>query len=526
MKDFLKKNIYQILVGLLSFIVLFPLFKSGYFSHQDDLQVIRIVEMRKCFSDFQIPCRWVPDMGWGNGYPLFNYYGVFTYYLGGLISFIFNYLVTAKILFGIALVLGSFGMYYFVSSYFKNNLAGFVSAVLYMFAPYKALDIYVRGALGEAMALTIIPFVFWFLYKIFEEPKSKKYFLFFVISLFFFLITHNIMTIVFLPFVLLFAVYLLFKNKFSNLKNLFFGFIISFLLSSFFLIPAFVEKDLVQTESLTRFELDFRANFVGFKQIFLDRSWGYGTSIPGPLGKMNFSAGTIHWIMAVLGSIFSPILGVIFLMSVFMMHNTSSFVWEAVPLLSYFQFPWRFLSLSIFISSILGGVFIYKLNKKYQLLGSVIIVIFTVIFNYSYFKPREYYLVTNEQKTSGELWEVQQKGALLDYLPKTALEPREKAVSNIEGLEIGSDYFKFNVNLDEKKEIEVPVFYFPNWAIYVNGVKIDIRHDNILGRIEFDLEKGGHEVVGKFKNTPIRNIANTLTLIGLVCFVIYIWKKY
>lgn len=540
----------QFVLFLLSFFVIWPLLRSGYFSHQDDLQVIRIVEMRKCFADFQIPCRWVPDMGWGNGYPLFNYYGVFTYYLGGIISYVFNYLVTAKTLFGIALVFGSFGIYYFVSKLFDNKFAGFVSSVLYLFAPYKALDVYVRGALGETMALAIIPFVFYFLLSLFDKKdennkRQKKYFILFVLSLFAFLTTHNIMNLVFLPVLIVFSLYLLIVNKFLNLKIIIAGFGLSFLLSSFFLLPAFLEKDLVQTESLTRFELDYRANFVSINSLFFDRSWGYGTSIPGPEGKMNFQIGTIHWLLSFVTFVYLVILSlkkkkidllglsifVVFVLSAFMMHNKSGVVWEQFKILEYFQFPWRFLSLSIFTSSILGGMLVSKLNSKYQLTLVFVISLLTVLLNFSYFKPREFYNITNLEKTTGESWELQRKGALLDYLPKTALEPREGAQSlpsivsgkaEVRDIRINSNSFEFNVNVLEKSEIEIPVFYFPNWEVMVNDKKIDIRHDNILGRIEFDLEKGEHVVSGKFRNTLVRNIGNTLTLVGLFSLIVFV----
>ena len=71
MVKFLNKHWIVVIIFILGLSVSQPLMKTGYFSHQDDLQVMRIFEMRKCFSDFQIPCRWVPDMGWGNGFPLF-----------------------------------------------------------------------------------------------------------------------------------------------------------------------------------------------------------------------------------------------------------------------------------------------------------------------------------------------------------------------------------------------------------------------------------------------------------------------
>src|SRR3989304_7893353 len=55
---------------------------KGYFNMHDDLQIMRQLEMEKCFLDRQIPCRWVPDMGYGFGYPLFNFYPPLPYLVG------------------------------------------------------------------------------------------------------------------------------------------------------------------------------------------------------------------------------------------------------------------------------------------------------------------------------------------------------------------------------------------------------------------------------------------------------------
>ncbi|MDP3918227.1 MAG: hypothetical protein Q8Q30_03580, partial [Candidatus Woesebacteria bacterium] len=161
MVKFVKKYWIPLLIFILGLSVSWPLMKFGYFSHQDDLQVMRIFEMRKCFSDLQIPCRWVPDMGWGNGFPLFNFYGVSTYYLGAIISYFVGFLNSSKILFFISLTVGSYGVYFLVKDLW-GKYAGLTSSILYLFAPYKALDIYVRGALSESMALAIIPFVLYF----------------------------------------------------------------------------------------------------------------------------------------------------------------------------------------------------------------------------------------------------------------------------------------------------------------------------------------------------------------------------
>ena len=173
MKKFFHNNWSLILIFTLSVLVVWPILMPGYFSHHDNLQAMRIFEMRRCFADFQIPCRWVPDMGFGNGYPLFNFYGPLSYYLGAVASFLLGYIWSAKLLFFLPLVFGGLGMYFLGKELF-GKIPGTVSAILYLFAPYRALDSYVRGAVGESFALAIIPLVYY-LYLRLIKTKEKKY---------------------------------------------------------------------------------------------------------------------------------------------------------------------------------------------------------------------------------------------------------------------------------------------------------------------------------------------------------------
>src|SRR3990167_11102036 len=107
-----------VILLVLTTLITWPLFLPGYFSHHDDLQVMRVFEMRKCLEDLQIPCRWVPDMGYGNGYPLFNYYNPLPYYIGGALSFFLPFIISAKILFFIPLFLAPVAMYFLAKEIF------------------------------------------------------------------------------------------------------------------------------------------------------------------------------------------------------------------------------------------------------------------------------------------------------------------------------------------------------------------------------------------------------------------------
>ena len=146
---FISKERWFLFGLLLSFILLWPLFVAPLFNIQDDEQLIRIQQMSVCLTDFQIPCRWVPDLGAGMGYPMFNFYGPLAYYVGAALYLLTgDLLFSAKAIYGISFV-GAYIFMYLAARKVWGNVGGFLSGVLYSFVPYHALNFYVRGAMGE-----------------------------------------------------------------------------------------------------------------------------------------------------------------------------------------------------------------------------------------------------------------------------------------------------------------------------------------------------------------------------------------
>ena len=143
-------------IGLILTLSLFwPLFWAPFFSHHDDVQIIRLYEMDKCIKDGQIPCRWVPDLGGLYGYPIFNYYAPLPYYVGEIF-----YLMTGSLIFSVKMMfvlpfVGSYIFMFLLARKFWGKLGGSLSAIFYSFAPYHALDFYARGAMGEMWALMV-----------------------------------------------------------------------------------------------------------------------------------------------------------------------------------------------------------------------------------------------------------------------------------------------------------------------------------------------------------------------------------
>src|SRR3989304_8667893 len=84
--SFLRSYWGLILVLIFSILTIRPLLSPGFFPMHDDTQVARVFEMAKSLSDGMFPVRWVEDLGYGAGYPVFNFYSALPYYIGGILT--------------------------------------------------------------------------------------------------------------------------------------------------------------------------------------------------------------------------------------------------------------------------------------------------------------------------------------------------------------------------------------------------------------------------------------------------------
>ncbi|MCJ7792887.1 MAG: hypothetical protein MUP45_02835, partial [Candidatus Marinimicrobia bacterium] len=96
----MKKYWGLLLVLLLSLGAIVPLFHPGFFPMHDDTQVVRVQQMAQALRDNQLPVRWVGDLGYGYGYPIFNFYAPLAYYVGAGFNLIgFGALQATKLMF-------------------------------------------------------------------------------------------------------------------------------------------------------------------------------------------------------------------------------------------------------------------------------------------------------------------------------------------------------------------------------------------------------------------------------------------
>ncbi|MDP3973528.1 MAG: 6-pyruvoyl-tetrahydropterin synthase-related protein [Candidatus Daviesbacteria bacterium] len=560
------KNNWQFWVGfVLTSSLLWPLCAAPLFSHHDDTTIIRLYEMDKCIKDGQIPCRWVPDLGNLYGYPLFNYYAPLPYYFGEIFYFLSgNLIFSVKIMFVVSF-LGAYVFMYLFGAKFWGKLGGSLSAIFYSFAPYHGLDFYVRGAMGEMWALMFFPLVVYLLIRL-KDKLSILNSLLLATSVALLITSHNLSAMIFLPIV--FLLYLLLFIEKKQIKFLLYGFaafLIGIFLSSFYLLPVLVERDLVHVETTTYGYFSYTEHFKGFKKLFLERDWGYGASVReipgGERDRLSYQIGWVHllgWILALVGayilrkkekrvSLIIIVSSFIIALAVFMVNPRSIFIWQAVEPLKYLQFPWRFLLIIIFLASFISGaVFLILKDQVKQKLIWLILVILVVTLNFSYFRPEKFIQTSDEDLLTGSNWERQIKRAILDYLPKSASEPpaelaRERyqlltGDSFIYDFKQGSNWFSFKTNTNTHTIIRLSQYYFPKWKIFIDGKETLIDYkNNSLGLMTIILGEGNHIVEGRLYDTPIRTIANLLTSVSALIVVIFLllhipitrsWIKY
>ena len=305
---------------------------------------------------------------------------------------------------------------------------------------------------------------------------------------------------------------------------------------------------MAHVETLLLGYFNYINHYVSLKQLLFETQWSYGTSEVGPYDDILLSVGFLHWILPIVSILTLATLKkkhaiLVFSLtlsgwiSLFMTHSKSAFIWDNIKILSFVQFPWRFLALSTFFFSFASGSLVLAIKdirlKKYWL---TFLIAMTFFLYRSYFTPRVWLDVNDQEKFSGESWQRQQTISIFDYLPIYAEKPPgSKAPDEPEIIEgeadilsgrKGSDWQEWNVKvLSQKVVLRLGLFYYPNWIVSVDKKIAPINYENNVGAIDVEVYRGDHTIFAKLKNTPIRSVSNTVTLVSLILIPIYLRRS-
>jgi hypothetical protein len=533
------------IIFLLSFAATWALFVPGYFGASDDVHIAWLYEMDYLVKIGQFPPRFVPDLSFGFGYPLFNFVFPLPYYLGEIFHLVgFNLVDSTKIVFGLTIPLSMIGMY-LLGKKFTTPIISLSMAVLYGYAPYRALDLYIRGAFGEIVALVFLPWLVWVVCGILDSGASilhrRRLSYLGAIVLAGFILSHNISAYMFLPWLgilaLIFVVFDI-KSFRINIINLGIMFGVGLVGSSYFWIPALVESRLMKYDTVFKF-ID---HFPTLRQL-VTPYWGYGASVPGPYDGMSFFLGHSSLIVITVGLAVSflkwkrinnrlkILIGwcmVMLMWSVFMMNFRSSWVWDSIPLIAQFQFPWRFLILVSF------GIPLFLLvlgSSKKASIFAIIMVFITLVLNFGYFRPQDF-LDRNDQYYMNKYLVYPRVDPLYltqseEYLRlpvatttrPTRIEPFFFGFDGLVSEEMSVNRLDFGARLETSKAavLSINKYAFPGWEVYLNDRQVKYDSGNPYGQVSLNVPAGAHKIRVIYRETAFRLFFNIASAVALIC---------
>lgn len=527
----MKKIAGLILVLLLSVLTVRPLLSAGYFPMHDDTQVARVVVMGRALRFGQFPVRWVSDLGYGYGYPLYNFYGPLPYYVGGtLYALGLSGLAATKIMMGFGLILAAVTMYVVVAD-MAGVLAGVIAGTLYVYAPYHAVQAYVRGAVGEYWALIFLPLIFW--------GFTKKKLLPGAVGIAGLVLSHTVLGFAGMLFTVLAVPFTGKKSVWMLLLGL--G------LSSFFWLPALAEMKYTGVASVIGASADFRNHFVCLGQLW-NSQWGFGGSATGCLDGLSFKIGKVHLLTAL-----AAFLGYVYLylkyrkgnvlvvagsaiaaVSVFFMLSVSQPVWNILPLFAYVQYPWRFLAFAVFGISLSASQIIAPFkNKVIRIALCVVCVAGVLIIEAKRFVPQYTYNRPAAAFESQQELRFRVSKISDEYLPPAVPRPEQPAdvvrdtippsgAYSVAVQELSDTYGKFAFNALHSTTVTINRAYFPGWHYMVNTTDVIPVIKNGLPVVV--IPKNESVVQSWFTNTPVRTAANIISLLSL-CIGITLYDK-
>ena len=544
MKNFIFVSILIILIfGLLG---AKALFHSGFYtSHDGEHQLVRQYVFEQGLKDRQIPVRFNRQLYNGFGYPLFYFTYRFPFYIGEVFRVIgLSFADSIKLVFFITYIASGLAMFWFARRW--GNFAGTITAILYMWAPYRFSVIFVRAALGEHMAAVFVPLLFA---SVRSGKKGNVNVVLGTLSLAGMFLSHAMMAqmtlLVFIPWLI--ANFFLDREKKSFILKTILMFILGIGLSAYYLLPATAYRGLTQNLNQNY----FANHFVTIRQLIYS-PWGYTFSMKGVENDgMSFQVGIAQWLavaIAVIGYMLlviskkhktskisllpAIVLLFVFTASIFLMTEQSAFIWNRWKSFINIDMPWRFLLMTTFSASALAGIVIKgpALSGKAGPLLAIILVILALYTNRNHLRANEYFDYSDTRLetysgTSNSDNEYRPKwddgGIVNSILPEALI---SKGNGELKVVNSKSNLLELAVKAEENIRLDIYILYFPGWKIIVDGKENKFKYTGEKGIIRVDLEKGYHMVEARFSEPLLAAVGDFISVTSFIILIIVIKK--
>jgi hypothetical protein len=524
--------------------------------------LIRSYDAIITLKEGHFPLRWAGILNYECGVPMFNFYNPLLYYLVALLySFTSHILLSIKIVSFLSLIVGSLFFYFWIKEETNDSLAGVGGGILYLFAPYTFLLVFVRGS-PEYLAYAVMPIVFYFYSKAFNAKKEFRFNLYLFLAALsgaLLAISHNVVFIVFIPVLLVYLLLklLLIKPPRNRITFIIFSFISIFGIGAFFIFPAILEKGYTKLDIPI---FNYQDHFPTLVQV-LNSKWGYGDSAIGTHDDaMSFQLGYSEWIVLAITfawliiklkyikrNILAAAFFVLSLGFLFLVLPWSLPVWSKLSVLQSIQFSWRLLGICVFTIAALFAFWLARIKMPgVKILLLVGISLVAIIGNRNHLLPQP--VLENDLPFYRELDQIGSRRRFLTANAETVLPPNAKLscylttpiVTAFGGKKVsfnevvrGSTFGSISLFVDKKvlKDDDKLIFnlgYFPgNYHFKLNSKDLD--YGDCQGLVCFDVSNfsdGENSLSWRVGQTRLETLFNFVSIVFLGVWGVIVFNSY
>ncbi|MGN1300460.1 MAG: hypothetical protein ACI4VC_03855 [Clostridia bacterium] len=486
------------------------------------------------------------------GYSWNIFYSPITAYVPLLFK-IFNltFVNCLKLFMLMIIILSGITMYRFVLKVVKNKTIATLAAILYVLAPYRITDMYIRVAVAELASFVFIPMIFNGLYTIINEEKPSFLLAWGTIGL---ILTHTVVT---LYTAILCAIYLLiFIKKLKNkdvIKSLILNLLITILATSFYWVG------LIQHYLATSYEVFVPGRMEVANKLEIYKTKFYQLFYTSKEQPMIYAIGLV----TVIGLVLTPIAWrkipkeykktyMLFLLLgiILTIMTLTFFPFEKLPgILRMIQFTFRLFEFTSFFFALIAAINYGLIIKDFKIKDVLILSLLVLLLLVPYNEKLDYNIESDENRLIHGVKVTEHTGrihagmASMEYLPTKAFKVLNSYIANREDVPIVIDgssakienYQKFGTNMhfearkiNEDTYIELPYIYYLGYRININGKDVPYEEsENGFIQVKIDTkscENGNANVTVKYTGTNEMLICTIISVISIVILIILEYK--
>ena len=512
--------------------------------HDWAYELVRVSEYRSSMEDGQLPPAWAPNLYGGYGSPIFLFYAPAFSFVATLLSFVTGSIergATAALILLFVLALPATRRLGAALAGPSSPAAARVAVYLYLLNPYLLGDLFLRNADAEFTALCVAPWALAAMLAARENPKRAPLVL--GIAFAAVIVSHNL-TAVSIAAMLPVAALLTCRRDggLRQWQGPVTGLVLGLALSAFFWVPALALKSLMRTDELIGGEFDFHLYFSRPAEIFGYANF-FATGLLTPLVLLIGVGVVLRAVRArspraplLLGAL----LGAALLL--FLVTPASVGVWENLPLLPLFQFPWRMLGPVALLTAMVGALVFAELAPRWTPaarrsveLALLLLCVLNALPHLRDYRPIEPELRRNlAVRLSAETIRSQGLRATVgdEYLPQAGVKDAWRTRRPVTGpfvestpplvrAEAGDESGTTSALIVETRgasRIELARWFFPGWRVGIDGRPSAVMAGR-FGSIEVDLPVGKSQVELRYRSPRVRRLALAFSAVAALLWL-------